>query len=99
MPDAGAATVAAWVVYALPRQARVFEVRVPPGSSVRQAIEACGILDAAPELAGQELEVGIFGQGCRLDDEVHNGDRIEIYRPLTVDPKQARRQRAALKGR
>jgi uncharacterized protein len=99
MTDAAPLTVGAVVVYATPRQAHMFEVRVAPGSSVGQAIEACGILGTAPELAGQELNVGIFGQGCTLDDEVHDGDRIEIYRPLLVDPKQARRQRAALKRR
>jgi hypothetical protein len=43
--------------------------------------------------------VGVFGQSCRLDDPVHDGDQIEIYRPLTIDPKEARRQRAALKAR
>lgn len=99
MPDAVGPIVEAVVVYATPRQAQLFEVRLPPGSSVRQAIAACGILTSVPELAGLELDVGIFGQSCRLDDTVRDGDRIEIYRPLTVDPKVARRQRAALKGR
>jgi putative ubiquitin-RnfH superfamily antitoxin RatB of RatAB toxin-antitoxin module len=98
MPDAEP-TLEALVVYATPRQAHLFEVRIPAGSSVRQAIQACGILISVPELAGQELDVGIFGQSCRLDDTVRDGDRIEIYRPLTVDPKVARRQRAALKPR
>jgi hypothetical protein len=99
MADAAAPTVGASVVYATPRRAHLFEVRMPAGSSVRQAIQASGILSSVPELAGQELDVGIFGQSCRLDDTVRDGDRIEIYRPLTVDPKVARRQRAALKGR
>ena len=98
MPEI-AATVSAVVVYAKPRRAHLFEVRLPAGSSVRQAIQLCGILSCVPELAGQELDVGVFGQSCRLDDTVRDGDRIEIHRPLTVDPKEARRQRAALKGR
>jgi len=98
MPDAEP-TVEAVVAYATARRAQLFEVRMPAGSSVRQAIQACGILSTVPELAGQELDVGIFGQSCRLDDTVRDGDRIEIYRPLTVDPKVARRQRAALKPR
>ena len=87
------------VVYATLRQAQFFEVRMPAGASVRQAIAACGVLSSVPELAGQELDVGIFGQSCRLDDAFRDGDRIEIYRPLIVDPKVARRQRAALRGR
>jgi hypothetical protein len=99
MPDQAGPTVTAVVVYATPRQAHHFEVRMPAGASVRQAIAACGILGSVPELAGQELDVGIFGQSCRLDDAVRDGDRIEIYRRLIVDPKVARRQRAALKGR
>ena len=98
MPDAEP-TVEAVVAYATARRAQLFEVRMPAGSSVRQAIQACGILSTVPELAGQELDVGIFGQSCRLDDTVRDGDRIEIYRPLTVDPKVALRQRAALKPR
>lgn len=99
MPDAAAATVEVVVAYASPRRAHLFEVRLPAGSSVRQAIEACGILSSVPELAGQKLDVGIFGQSCKLDDALRDGDRVEIYRPLTVDPKTARRQRAALKRR
>jgi len=97
MPEAEEATIRAVVVYAETRRACLFEVRVPAGSSVRQAVGACGILQAIPELALRELEVGVFGQSCRLDDPVRDGDRIEIYRPLVIDPKQARRQRAALK--
>ena len=72
---------------------------LPAGSSVGAAIRACGILSAVPELAGQQLDVGVFGRSCGLEAAVRDGDRIEIYRPLTVDPKAARRQRAALKGR
>jgi uncharacterized protein len=97
MADEAEPIVAAVVVYATPRQSHLFEVRIPAGASVRQAIAASGVLGSAPELAGQELDVGIFGQSCGLDDTVRDGDRIEIYRPLMVDPKVARRQRAALK--
>jgi len=99
MADEAARTVAVKVVYATSRQAYLFEVQVPAGASVRQAIAACGILGSVPELAGSELDVGIFGRSCSLDDTARDGDRIEIYRPLIVDPKVARRQRAALKGR
>jgi putative ubiquitin-RnfH superfamily antitoxin RatB of RatAB toxin-antitoxin module len=93
------ATIRVVVVYAQPRCAHWFEVRVAAGSTVRQAIEACAILDAVPELAGGELDVGVFGQACRLDDRAADGDRIEIYRPLAIDPKEARRRRAALNAR
>ena len=61
-------------------------------------IASSGALSAIPELAGQTLDVGIFGRSCGLQDLVNDGDRIEIYRPLTVDPKRARHRRVALKG-
>ncbi len=99
MPEESGPTVAVSVVYATSRQAVVFEVKMPAGASVRQTVAACGILDSVPELAGRDLDVGIFGQSCSPDDTVRDGARIEIYRPLMVDPKVARRQRAALKKR
>jgi uncharacterized protein len=95
MAETDPALIDAVVVYALPGKAHLFKVRVPFGATVRAAIEACGILRAVPELAGRELDVGIFGQGCGLEDTLRDGDQIEIYRPLTVDPKTARRQRAS----
>ncbi len=98
-PEAEGATVAATVVYARPGQAHLFEIRVPAGATVEQAIRASGILQAVPELSGQPLDVGIFGRSCGLTDIVGEGDRIEIYRPLAVDPKAARRERAGSKSR
>jgi len=55
------------------------------------------LLELFPELVLAELQAGIFGVTCKLDQPVKEGDRIEIYRPLVHDPKEARRQRA-LKG-
>jgi hypothetical protein len=98
MPEADAPAVRAVVVYAVPGQAHLFDVQVPAASTIRTAIQASGILSAVPELAGRELDVGVFGRTCGLEDAVHDGDRIEIYRPLVLDPKEARRQRAALKN-
>jgi hypothetical protein len=98
MPEAhppGAGLIGVWVVYALPGRAGVFEARVPPGATVGDAIRACGILRELPQLAGLALDVGVFGRACTLRDPVREGDRIEVYRPLQVDPKTARRLRAA----
>lgn len=94
MTEAGETGVGVTVVYALPGRVHWFEARLPAGGTVGDAIRACGILDAVPELAGRELDVGVFGRCCGLDEPVREGDRIEIYRPLQVDPKQARRLRA-----
>jgi len=85
------------IVYAVARRAHWYRAQLRAGATVWQAIEACGILADFPELSGCTLDVGIFGQCCPLDRTVRDGDRIEIYRPLAMDPKEARRQRAALK--
>ncbi len=81
------------VVYAEPARAVVKVVQVTAGVSVREVIECSGILD---EVGGDAASrpVGIFGRVVPLDTPVGAGDRIELYRPLTADPKQARRRRA-----
>jgi len=63
------------------------EFTVAPGTSLAQALLQCGVVfDAA-------LKVGIWGRVTPLDTLLRDRDRIEIYRPLTVDPKEARRLR------
>jgi putative ubiquitin-RnfH superfamily antitoxin RatB of RatAB toxin-antitoxin module len=97
MAEPAPALVGVAVVYADAGRLHWFDVRLPAGSTVGAAIQACGILDAVPELAGRPLDVGVFGRCCALDETLIEGDRIEIYRPLLVDPKQARRLRAGPK--
>jgi putative ubiquitin-RnfH superfamily antitoxin RatB of RatAB toxin-antitoxin module len=70
---------------------RVFEV--PLGATALQALQASGLLQAFPELQGATLEVGIWGRTCPSSQLLQDGDRLEIYRPLRVDPKVARRER------
>ncbi|ATZ12304.1 RnfH family protein [Erwinia amylovora] len=82
------------VVYALPDKQYIYNVKVPQGSSVEQAINASGLLQLRPEINLQENKVGIFSRPVKLMDEVNSGDRVEIYRPLIADPKDLRRQRA-----
>jgi len=62
-------------------------VRLPAGASVRDALRASGI-DA------EASAVGVFGKRVRPDTPLADGDRVEIYRPLLLDPKERRRQRA-----
>ena len=83
------------VVYALAQRQWVQSVELLCGATVQMAIERSGLLQAIPELRLQELEVGIFHRRCGLDARLREGDRIEIYRPLQRDPKEARRMRAA----
>jgi len=87
------------VVYALPDRQHVLDAEVEPGATIREAIEASGLLVLEPALREAPLDVGIWNQRAPQDALVGDGDRIEVYRPLTVDPKEARRLRAQLRRR
>ncbi len=63
--------------------------------TVQQAIENSGILQRFPEIDLSRNKVGIFGKAAKLDTLLAEGDRVEIYRPLIADPKEARKKRAA----
>jgi putative ubiquitin-RnfH superfamily antitoxin RatB of RatAB toxin-antitoxin module len=93
MDDAETLTVE--VAHALPRRQLILELQVVEGTTVEQAIRACGILEQFPEIDLNSSKVGIFGKPCKLTDTLSNGDRVEIYRPLIADPKEIRKQRAA----
>jgi len=82
------------VVYATPARQALIRVEAPAGCTLRQAIERSGILREFPEISLERCKVGIFGRLRQLDDLVEAGDRVEIYRPLTADPKQYRRLKA-----
>lgn len=82
------------VAYAKPEQQVVVTVAIEEGATVEAAIKASGLLERFPEIGLSELKAGIFGAVCKLEQPVREADRIEIYRPLLHDPKEARRQRA-----
>ena len=83
------------VVYAKPEQQAVIGFQMVKTATVEQAIKVSGILDRFPEIDLTVNKVGIFAKTCALDQVLNQGDRVEIYRPLLHDPKEARRQRAA----
>ncbi len=83
------------VVYALPTKQQLVSVRLAVGSTVRQAIEASGLLQKHPEIDLAKNKVGIFAKLSKLDATLRDHDRVEIYRPLLADPKEVRKQRAA----
>jgi putative ubiquitin-RnfH superfamily antitoxin RatB of RatAB toxin-antitoxin module len=85
------------VVYAKPEKQTLLTVLLSENRTVAEAIVQSGILTQFSELNLEALAVGIFSTPCALDRIVKNGDRIEIYRPLQHDPKDARRQRALKK--
>lgn len=85
------------VAYAIAGKQFLVELTLPLSSTVADAINRSGVLDAFPELDTGNLDVGIFSRAVTLETELTDGDRVEIYRPLLVDPKEARRLRAAAK--
>ena len=82
------------VAYASPVQSWLIPLSVEAGSTIQQAIASSGILEQCPEINLEINQVGIFSHIIALDTLLRAGDRIEIYRPLILDPKQARRLRA-----
>lgn len=82
------------IVYALREEQVLLTLEVEEGTTVWEAIERSGIVTRFPEINVGRAHVGIFGRPARLDTQVKEGDRVEIYRPLIADPKDARRERA-----
>jgi len=81
-----------------PRQVREWAIEIESGATVCQALVGCGVFDDFPGLEKNCLLAGIWGQKIRLDHLLADNDRIEIYRPLRVDPKTARRERFDRQG-
>lgn len=82
------------VAYALPGCQRLLEVEVPAGTTLEEAVERSGIRVLHPEIDLGAMRAGIFGRRAPPNAVLREGDRVEIYRPLVADPKEARRRRA-----
>lgn len=82
------------VCYALPEKQTLLQLEVEADSSLEDVIHLSGILELHPEIDLSKNKVGIFSKLSKLTDHLHDGDRIEIYRPLLIDPKEVRKQRA-----
>jgi putative ubiquitin-RnfH superfamily antitoxin RatB of RatAB toxin-antitoxin module len=87
------------VVYALPADQLLIELELEEGATVGAAIERSGILNRFPGLRVMAGQVGVFGRPVALDARVRDGDRVEIYRPLIADPRDARRARVKKPGK
>lgn len=85
------------VAYATREQQRIVAIEVDANCMIKNAIEQSGILNIFPEIDLTKQAVGIFGKKKNLNDTLQQNDRIEIYRPLIIDPKDARKKRVALK--
>lgn len=76
-------------------------LNMPAGSTVQQALTAAALAhpQLAPDIHSAAPDMlGIWGKTTHMTQVLHDGDRLEIYRPLTVDPKIARRERFARQG-
>lgn len=82
------------VAYANPQEQRIIALQVEAGLTIEAIIRLSGVLTLYPEINLQQQKVGIFSKPKTLTDIVQDGDRIEIYRALIIDPKEARRKRA-----
>lgn len=85
------------VCYASETEQALLQVDVDQGCTARVAIEKSGILQQFPEISLVSSKIGLFSTFIGLDHVLRAGDRVEIYRPLKVDPKEARLKRAQKK--
>lgn len=90
-------TIAVEVVYALADKQKLLRLSVPYGTTMREAAERSGIAGLFPGLDLASAPMGIFGKAVARPEErvLEEGERVEVYRPLIADPKEARKQRAA----
>lgn len=87
--------IPAQVVYAKPEEQWLHDLQVPADATVEEVIRQSGVLQHFPEIDLSKNKVGVFGKLTTLKATLNPGDRVEIYRPLIADPKEARKKRAA----
>lgn len=96
---ANSALLQVTVVFALaPRQVRECVLDLPEGTTVREALQRSAVLQGCDAALLDHCETGVWGRKCSLKQVLRANDRVEVYRPLRVDPKEARRQRFARQG-
>ena len=83
------------VAYALADKQSLISLEVKEGATLKEAIEASGILEIYNQIDLSKQQVGIFSKFASLDTVLREKDRVEIYRPLVADPKEVRKERAA----
>lgn len=82
------------IVFALPTTATSLRIDIPQGTTAEQAVIKSGICQTCPDIDAAALSLGVWNRTVKLDHELKDGDRVEIYRPLIADPKDVRRKRA-----
>lgn len=88
------------VAFARPDKQKIIAIDVEEGTSAVEAVKRSGIVNLFPEIDPDSSHMGIFGKAIKNPSahELRDGDRVEVYRPLKIDPKQARLNRARKKG-
>lgn len=94
MDELPATTFDVQVVYATPTQQHIITLTVATGCTAQHAVSLSGITASFPDIDLPGCRLGIFGRLVNPDQPLTPGDRVEIYRPLLIDPKESRRQRA-----
>lgn len=84
------------VIHAAPDRVRSAKLAVPRGTSIMQVVELSGLCEQLPQPVSPD-RIGVFGRLLSPETPAQDGDRVEIYRPLVIDPKSRRRQRARQK--
>lgn len=79
------------VVFATPERQELLRLPVPQGTTAREAIELSGIRRLFPDSIAGHARIGIWGHECSADTILRDGDRVELYRELEMDPREARR--------
>jgi len=85
------------IVYALPDKLTRLTLNAPEGTTIEEALVQSNLFKEHPELSLDTITTGIYGDISPLNQKLNNNDRIEIYRPLKMDPKTRRRNRHAAK--
>ena len=95
----GGAQISVEVAYATPARQEIMSAVLEDGATAYDAVVASGITQVFPEIDLEAMDLGIYGKVIKLPKThaLRDGDRVEIYRPLKIDPKQARINRARKK--
>jgi len=87
-------SIAVEFVFATAADQMLVQLQVPDGSTIADVIDASGVRDRFPDENLDALKAGVWGKFRKRNDGVRDGDRVEVYRELLIDPRDARRERA-----
>ena len=88
-------TIEVEVAYALAERQIIVAMEVPAGTTARDAVRRAGLEKEFPDIDAVQCDIGVFGQRVKSDYVLRAGERVEIYRLLEMDPREARRRLAA----